>query len=92
MALINSDESGQAVIEYILLLSVVVMIYVALVGWMNRFGFMDKMTKPITTDFARAYQYGDPKAQGFDDGTPKRHPRIQGCEECFRVFINPRFK
>jgi hypothetical protein len=85
-----SNERGQAVIEYILLLSVVVFSYVSIVNWMNRFGLMQKMTGAVTQGFASTYRYGDAKAKGFDDGDPKRHPLIHGCEGCFRIFISPR--
>lgn len=86
---LKRDESGQAVLEYILILFVVVSAFFTVATWFNRFGFAKKLTKPVSTDFAKAYQFGDTKAAGFDSDTPKRHPRIDGCEECFRLFINP---
>lgn len=83
------DESGQAVIEYILLLATVVSVYFAVAAWVNQYGLAQKMISPISTDFAATYQFGDPKGAGFDSDTPKRHPRIEDCEGCFRLFINP---
>jgi hypothetical protein len=89
MPRLGGNESGQAIIEYILLLATVVSVYVTVASWANSFGLAKKLTAPITKDFANTYQYGDPKAAGFDKDTPKRHPRIVDCEECFRLFINP---
>lgn len=87
-----ADEGGQATFEYILLIAIVVSLYVALASWASGFGLMRKLTRPITQDFAQAYQVGDPKGKGFEDGAPERHPRARGCEGCFRIFINPDFK
>jgi hypothetical protein len=86
------DNAGQAVIEYILMLSAIVAIYASVLSFFGRFGLEKRLVAPITQDFAKTYQFGDPKAAGFDDGDPKRHPRIQGCEDCFRLFINPEVK
>jgi hypothetical protein len=88
----NSPESGQAVIEYILLLVVVVGAYATLASWAAKYGLAQKLTAPVTGDFAKAYQFGDVKAKGYEDGTPERHPRAVGCQDCFRIFINPDFK
>jgi hypothetical protein len=87
----GAPDSGQAVVEYILLLSAIVAIYVTIISWVNSFGLMQKLVTPLTRDYAKTYQFGDPKADGFD-GEPKRHPRISGCEECFRLFINPEIR
>ncbi len=86
---LTTDQTGQAVLEYILLLSIVVGIYFTVSSWATSYGLAQKMISPISKDFAATYQFGDPKAAGFDSQTPKRHPRIEDCEECFRLFINP---
>jgi hypothetical protein len=36
--------------------------------------------------------FGDRRAKGFEDGTPDFHPRAEGGQESFRIFINPGFK
>ena len=90
MAVNHRDESGQAVIEYVILMSVIVSIFVTVSGWANRYGLAQKMMTPISRDFAKAYQMGDSQAAGTDGGSPKRHPRMNGCEDCFRLFINPK--
>jgi hypothetical protein len=74
------------------MLSAILAIYVTVISWVGQFGLTEKLTKPITNDFAKVYQFGDPKAAGFDSDEPKRHPRIVGCEECFRIFFNPEVK
>jgi hypothetical protein len=83
------NESGQAVVEYILLLMTVVGMWAAIMGWASRTKFAERLMKPITGSYAAAYQLGDINAVGFEEGTPKRHARFFGCEECFRIFINP---
>lgn len=89
----NETQSGQAVIEYIMLLAVVIGSYMTLASWFTRFGFAEKLTRPITKSFAHAYQYGDVEALGFDDGGPKRHPRANTrSNENFRIFINPEIR
>lgn len=85
------NERGQAIVEYILLLSTIVAIYATVISWVSQFGLMQKLVAPLNNEFAKTYQFGDPKADGFD-GEPKRHPRISGCDECFRIFINPEIK
>lgn len=83
------DEQGQAVTEYVIVLTVVVGAYLMVFGWINRYGLADKLTAPIKNQYARAYQYGSPTALGFDDpGGPSRHPRILQ-DGNFRIFINP---
>jgi hypothetical protein len=39
--------------------------------------------------YAAAYQFGHTQAKGFDDGGPKFHPRADGGENNFRLFLNP---
>jgi Flp pilus assembly pilin Flp len=82
---LKRDESGQAVIEYVLLISIIVSAFVLISRGLVNLGFADKLTAPIKGEFARIYQYGHPKAKGHEDGGPEFHPRANG-----RVFINPR--
>ncbi len=81
-------ESGQAIVEYILLLAVIVMVFLAIGRGLGKIGVVGQLSKPLQQDFARTYQYGHPKAKGFDDGGPEYHPRaVVGGKT--RVFINP---
>lgn len=88
----KDSESGQAVIEYILLLSIVVSIFIVVSRGLSRAGMTKMLMKPLRENFARAYQYGHPEALGVDDGGPKNHPREVNGENSFRLFINPQKK
>lgn len=84
-------ESGQAITEYLLLLLIVVSAYLMLAAGMARSGITEKLMKPLKEDFARAYRYGHPKAKGYEDGEPQKHPRIPSAEgkDNFRIFMSP---
>jgi hypothetical protein len=84
-------ESGQATLEYILLIAVVVSTFVVMMRGLERFGLGEKMLKPIREDFAYAYKYGHPQARGYDEGEPRLHPRIE-VQGSFRIFINPQVR
>lgn len=82
------NESGQAVTEYVLILSVLVMFYMGLMTVIDRMNLAEKLAGPIVGSYARVYKYGHPKAKGFDEGTPEFHPRaVIGGK--VRLFINP---
>lgn len=86
---IARDESGQAVVEYIMLLAIVTSIFILVSRGLTQAGLTKLMMKPLQENFARAYQYGDPAALGYDDGGPKNHPRAYEGENSFRLFLNP---
>lgn len=88
----GKNTEGQAVIEYILMLFVVLSAYMILVKGLTDGGAAQKLLQPIQQDFRRAYQFGHPKARGFEDGAPELHPRVQTGKDNFRLFINPRRK
>ncbi|OFZ52747.1 MAG: hypothetical protein A2428_03340 [Bdellovibrionales bacterium RIFOXYC1_FULL_54_43] len=85
------NSSGQATVEYILLVSFVAMAFMLLSGMIGDIQLTERLMKPLKQDYARAYQYGNPKAKGYDDGGPLHHPRaVPGSGEGnFRLFINP---
>jgi hypothetical protein len=83
------DQSGQGVVEYVLMLSVAVFAYLLLAKGMKEAGVAEKLMRPITQDFAAAYRYGHPKAKGPEDGAPEFHPRDTSGGTNFRIFINP---
>lgn len=85
---LKSDERGQAITEYVLILFIVVTAYIMLSKGLSKIGFGNLLMRPINGTFAHAYRYGHPKAKGFDDGGPYRHPRAKG-QGSFRIFINP---
>jgi hypothetical protein len=81
-------DSGQATIEYVLLIATVVSFYLIVLRGLGRIGVSSRVAGPITGEFARAYRYGHPKAKGPDDGGPDLHPRFLGGNN-FRIFLNP---
>ena len=92
MALKMRDESGQGVVEYILLIAVIASFFMVVSRGLATTGLNKKLMIPITDKFARAYQFGHTGAKGYEDGGPINHPRIDGGENNFRIFINPYFK
>jgi hypothetical protein len=86
---LHQNENGQATIEYVLLLLIVVGAYSMIFNWVNNLGLADRLAAPLTTTYARVYKYGHPQAKGFDEGTPENHPRIV-INNKTRMFINPR--
>ena len=82
-------ESGQAIVEYILLLGILVGIYSALLNRLSQTSTMEILKKPLTKEFAYTYRYGDRKARGQDDGGPLYIPQYHDQQNNFRIFINP---
>lgn len=82
------NEEGQAVTEYMLLLFTIIAAYLLLLAFINKYSLASKLSQPLQQNFARAYQYGAVNAYGFDDGSPKNHPRVNSSGN-FRIFINP---
>lgn len=86
----RNDQQGQAITEYLLLLSIVAGFFFLLSKGIVDSGLMAKLLKPLKTDYAMAYKYGHPKAKGYDEGGPKNHPRADpegnGDNNNFRIF------
>ena len=81
-------ESGQALIEYVLLICLIA----GMINILNRGmpAFLASLEAPLRVDFKRAYRNGHPKACGFEDpdpcsGQPEKHPRHLGGDN-FRLF------
>jgi|GEM_PF-747766 len=88
----NSDDSeaGQAVTEYLLLLSILIVGIVALGKGLSKSQIGPKLITMISGEFKSSYQYGNSKAKGYDDGGPFWHPRASsqdGSKHNFRIFI-----
>jgi hypothetical protein len=82
-----SNESGQTLVEYVLLLAAVAFFFIGANTVLKRFRLGDRILEPVRKDFAKAYQYGNTKVLGFDDnGGPQNHPRAGGSGN-FRIFI-----
>lgn len=82
------SEAGQATLEYILLIAVIVMAFLLVANGISKMGIASQLSKPLQQDYARSYQYGHPKAKGFEDGGPEYHPRAV-VDGKTRIFINP---
>lgn len=83
----SSAESGQTALEYVVLLAIVVGFFMTLIAGMRTFGLQKRLLLPLQDTFAKTYQYGHPKALGYDDGGPARHPRAsQSGNGNFRIF------
>lgn len=83
-----SNRSGQTTVEYILLLSIVIGIFVAVSGFLKKNKMVDKLAKPVVQDYRRAYQFGTPEAKGVDSEEVEKHPRVTTGNN-FRIFVNP---
>ena len=82
-------RSGQAIVEYVLLMAIVVGMYSLLLKGLSNSNAISAMKKPFTQDFAYTYRYGNAKARGQDDGGPTNIPQYHDLDKNFRIFINP---
>ena len=84
-------QSGQSMVEYILLTGVIVIGVGILFALLKaREFFFNKITKPIFAYIKYSYKYGDKDALGWDEGgTPRKHIQISQPNEGqnFRLFL-----
>jgi hypothetical protein len=75
-------------VEYILVMAVVVTALVAVIGRLKQSQFFFKrFTEPLVKHITYNYKYGDPRAQGWDEGNPRRHIQIQEPQgQTFKMF------
>ena len=90
----QTEQKGQAVVEYILLLSALVTMFVVLAKGIGSMNLAKKLMKPLTKNFAKAYQYGDVNTSGPDDDEGAvNHAQAQNPQGAnFRIFLSPRDK
>jgi hypothetical protein len=72
-----------------LVLMVIVSALLLVIGLMKKSNFFFKnVTEPLVKHITYNYKYGDPRAQGWDEGSPKRHIQISRPNEgqTFRLF------
>ena len=80
------NETGQATVEYILMLAIILIGFLMLSQGLATTGLMAKLAAPISGPFAKAYQNGHYQATAPDDpGGAFKHPRATGPES-FRIF------
>ncbi len=88
--MVKGNEKGQAMLEYVLLLSILAVLMLVVMRGVRGMGLSARLVDWISGPYKSAYAYGHPKAKGFDDGGPKFHPRSdEAGENNFRLFINP---
>ena len=82
------DQKGQSMFEYLLMMLVVVTAIIVMIGQMKKSQFFyKKFTEPLIKHITYNYKYADPGAQGWDEGTPRRHIQISEPEGTnFRIF------
>lgn len=86
---ILSNQRGQSIVEYILVMSLVVGLVLFIFGSMKKSNFFFKqVTKPLVQHIVYNYKYGDPRAQGWDEGGPRLHIQISAPNrgQTFRLF------
>lgn len=86
------NQKGQATTEYILMLAMIVIVYVAAAKMIRSQKWGDKMMKMVTKEFIATYKYGHPKAKDKEPPEasvlPEHHPRAV-ANDTIRIFINP---
>jgi hypothetical protein len=83
------DERGQSVVEYILVLFLVVSSFILIMGKLKKDQFFfKKFTEPMVKHITYNYKYGDPRAQGWDESSPRLHIQISRPNDgqTFRLF------
>lgn len=96
MEKIRSHESGQASVEYIVLLGMVVVMFLALQTGLNTFKLGDKIKTALFEKYSNTYRYGNPKARSNSDGQSgfdmqarySNNPSGNDSQN-FRIFVNP---
>lgn len=83
------NEEGQAFTEYLLLIAIITGLYIGASKGLAQYGLDAKLAKAVQGPFAAAYRYGHTLAKGYDDGGPSHHPRADGGDNDFRIFLNP---
>lgn len=83
-----NSEAGQAVVEYIILLAILVSLYASVLTALTNSNILAKIKEPFTKDYKYTYEYGQKDARGQNDGGPINIPQ-QHDQQYFRIFINP---
>jgi hypothetical protein len=83
------NQRGQSIVEYILVMAMVVGLVLFIFGSLKKSNFFfNKITKPLVQHVVYNYKYGDPRSQGWDEGSPRLHIQISKPNggETFRMF------
>lgn len=85
----RKNERGQSMMEYLLVMFVIVAGIIIMMNGLKKNQFFYKnITEPLVKTITYNYKYGDPSAQGWDEGTPKKHIQISKPNSggSFRLF------
>ncbi len=81
------NQSGQALLEYVIMLLIVVSSYLFVVRGLMDAGITRLFVAPLKGEYGKAYQFGHPKGE-FDGSSGKNHPRFNGSgDNNFRLFL-----
>jgi hypothetical protein len=71
------NQRGQSMVEYVMVMFVVVSAIIFVIGKMKESQFFFKrFTEPLVKHVTYNYKYGDPGAQGWDEGQARMHIQI----------------
>ncbi len=84
-----NSTAGQSTIEYILMLSIIVSLFVTFSRFFRDSQIASKILKPITEDYRRAYQFGAVNVKGLGQEEVENHPRVSEGNN-FKIFVNPK--
>lgn len=82
------NQRGQSVLEYVLMMAIVVGALLLIMGKLKQSQFFYKrFTEPLVKHVTYNYKYADPRAQGWDEGTPRLHiQQSKPGNNTFRIF------
>lgn len=82
------NQRGQTMVEYLLMMAIMLGAVIVVMGKLKQSNFFFKrFTEPLVKHITYNYKYGDPRAQGWDEGTPKLHIQIsEPSGATFRLF------
>ena len=87
----GSGQSGQTMVEYILLTAVIVLGIILFFALLRDAEFIWKrLSEPVIGYIKYNYKYGDPNALGWDEGGgPRKHIQIAqpNAGQTFRIFL-----
>jgi hypothetical protein len=85
------NQRGQTMLEYLLMMAIMMGALIVMIGKLKQTNFFYKrLTEPLVKHITYNYKYGDPRAQGWDEGNPKLHIQIsEPSGATFRLFQPP---
>lgn len=88
----KKQQKGQAIIESILVMVVIVGILIAITTSLKKSDYFFKtITSPMVAFMRYHYKYADPHSSGWDETTPSRHILMNSTDtdngKNFKVFM-----